>query len=245
MGCRPRQRRGREFGLRTAGDRRARCSRPAGRVPRMDPARRDHRGGIADAGQDPTSSPGTAHGVRRFRPGGAGRSRLSSPVSGPTSSPHSRPVRDRAPATSADVLRAARGNADLLRDAASYRAKLVRHRVPLRYGRIVVRAEGDRRVERVVHAAVDGDWQLIPGTEESIDADLLCLGLRIRARRRSCSDSPAASSTTTSSSAGRWCEGRLGQNRNGRRLRGRRRDRCRGLVRRHRGGDDRRIGDRR
>ena len=79
----------------------------------------------------------------------------------------------------ADIWRiaaAARGNASLLRDAAQYRAMLLRHRVPLRYARIVVRAEGDGRVERVVHAAVDGNWRVIPGTEERIDADVLCLG---------------------------------------------------------------------
>ena len=36
------------------------------------------------------------------------------------------------------------------------------------------RASG--RVERVVHAAVDADWRVLPGTEETVDADLLCLG---------------------------------------------------------------------
>jgi NADPH-dependent 2,4-dienoyl-CoA reductase/sulfur reductase-like enzyme len=74
------------------------------------------------------------------------------------------------------LARAARGNTDLLRDAARYRALLLRHRVPLRYGRIVVRAEGDGRVERVVHAAVDTDWRVVPGTEHTVEADVLCLG---------------------------------------------------------------------
>jgi D-hydroxyproline dehydrogenase subunit alpha len=74
------------------------------------------------------------------------------------------------------IARAARGNGVLLRDAARYRGMLLRHRIPLRYGRIVVRAEGDGRVERVVHAAVDADWRVIPGTEESVAADVLCLG---------------------------------------------------------------------
>ncbi|MBN9608393.1 MAG: hypothetical protein BGO26_19835 [Actinobacteria bacterium 69-20] len=79
----------------------------------------------------------------------------------------------------ADVARlagAAAGNLDLLIDAARYRAGLLRHRVPLRYRRIIVRAEGDRRVERVVHAAVDADWRPIAGTEETVAADLLCIG---------------------------------------------------------------------
>jgi NADPH-dependent 2,4-dienoyl-CoA reductase/sulfur reductase-like enzyme len=79
----------------------------------------------------------------------------------------------------ADVLRIARtawGNRDLLRDAARYRSQLLRHRIPLRYGRMVIRAEGDRRVEQVVHAAVDADWRVVPGTEETVEADLLCVG---------------------------------------------------------------------
>jgi D-hydroxyproline dehydrogenase subunit alpha len=78
-----------------------------------------------------------------------------------------------------DVLRigaAARGNAELLRDALRYRSQLVRGRVPLRYSRIVVRAEGDRRVEAVVHAAVDSGWRVVPGTEERVEADTLCVG---------------------------------------------------------------------
>jgi NADPH-dependent 2,4-dienoyl-CoA reductase/sulfur reductase-like enzyme len=76
----------------------------------------------------------------------------------------------------AKIARAARGNTALLRDAARYRALLLRHRVPMRYGRIVVRAEGEGRVQRVVHAAVDADWRVVPGTEESVDVDVLCVG---------------------------------------------------------------------
>ncbi len=78
-----------------------------------------------------------------------------------------------------DVLRilgAARGNVSLLRDAVAYRAALLRARVPLRYRRIVVRAEGDGRVEQVVHAAVDADWRPIPGSDELVVVDTLCVG---------------------------------------------------------------------
>ena len=78
-----------------------------------------------------------------------------------------------------DVARmalAARGNTRLLRDAIAYRTTLLRHRVALRYRRIVVRAEGDGRVEQVTHARVDADWRVIPGTEETIAADTLCVG---------------------------------------------------------------------
>jgi NADPH-dependent 2,4-dienoyl-CoA reductase/sulfur reductase-like enzyme len=76
----------------------------------------------------------------------------------------------------ARIARAALGNTLLLVDAARYRTTLLRRRVPLRYGRIVVRAEGDGRVQRVVHATVDADWRVVPGTEETVDVDVLCLG---------------------------------------------------------------------
>ena len=83
------------------------------------------------------------------------------------------------PPRPADVLRlfaAARGNGSLLRDAVAYRAGLLRRRVPLRYRRIVVRAEGDGHVETVTHARVDADWHALPGSEETVAADTLCLG---------------------------------------------------------------------
>src|SRR5262245_61781792 len=63
----------------------------------------------------------------------------------------------------ARLARAARGNAELLRDAVAYRSQLLRARMPMRYSRIVVRAEGEGRVERVVHAAVDRDWRPVHG----------------------------------------------------------------------------------
>ena len=71
---------------------------------------------------------------------------------------------------------AAPGNSELLRDAASYRATLLRSRTPLRYRRIVVRAEGEGRVEAVTHARVDADWRVVPGSEERVAADTLCVG---------------------------------------------------------------------
>jgi NADPH-dependent 2,4-dienoyl-CoA reductase/sulfur reductase-like enzyme len=78
-----------------------------------------------------------------------------------------------------DVARlgaASRGNMPLLRDAVRYRGELLRGRVPLRYRRIVVRAEGRERVEAVVHAAVDSEWRVRPGTEERVEVDALCIG---------------------------------------------------------------------
>lgn len=78
-----------------------------------------------------------------------------------------------------DLLRiaaAARGNATLLRDAVSYRTALLRARIPLRYRRMIVAAEGDGRVQEVVHAAVDAQWRVIPGSDERTAADTVCLG---------------------------------------------------------------------
>lgn len=76
----------------------------------------------------------------------------------------------------AAILAVARGNLDLVRDGIGYRFALARARIPLRFRRIVVAAEGDGRVEAVVHAAVDADWRVIPGSEQRIAADTLCLG---------------------------------------------------------------------
>jgi thioredoxin reductase len=80
------------------------------------------------------------------------------------------------PADIVRLLAAARGNVGLLRDALRYRTALLRARVPLRYGRIIVRAEGEGRVESVTHAAAGADWRPIAGTEETIAVDTACLG---------------------------------------------------------------------
>jgi D-hydroxyproline dehydrogenase subunit alpha len=76
----------------------------------------------------------------------------------------------------AGIARAAAGNGELLRDAAGYRWQLARYRVPLRYRRIIVAAEGDGRVEEIVHAAVDTAWRVVPGTEQRAAVDTICLG---------------------------------------------------------------------
>lgn len=76
----------------------------------------------------------------------------------------------------AGMALASPGNLDLLADAVRYRSQLLRARVPLRYRRIVLAAEGEGRVESVTHAAADSRWRPIAGTEERVDADVLCLG---------------------------------------------------------------------
>lgn len=80
------------------------------------------------------------------------------------------------PGSVLSLARALRGNAELLRDALSYRWQLARQRVPLRYRRIIVAAEGGDRVRSIAHAQVDASWRVLPGTEERSDVDLVCLG---------------------------------------------------------------------
>ena len=51
-------------------------------------------------------------------------------------------------------------------------AAFVKERVPVRWGRMIVRAEGGDRVERATIAEVDGDWR--PHAEETLEVDTVC-----------------------------------------------------------------------
>ena len=74
------------------------------------------------------------------------------------------------------LMLATPGNFDLMQDAVFYRWSLIKKRIPMRYGRIIISAEGNERVERVTHARVDKNWKPIPGTEEDLEVDTLCIG---------------------------------------------------------------------
>ena len=63
-----------------------------------------------------------------------------------------------------------------LGEAIGYAGLLARHRIPLRHGRTVIAAHGERRVEAVTVAKLTADWQPIPGTEEQVEVDAVCLG---------------------------------------------------------------------
>ncbi len=80
------------------------------------------------------------------------------------------------PRALAGIARVGAGNGELLRDAAGYRWQLARYRVPLRYRRIITAAQGDGRVEEIVHAAVDPAWRVVPRSEQRVAVDTLCLG---------------------------------------------------------------------
>lgn len=61
-------------------------------------------------------------------------------------------------------------------EAVSYASLLARKRIPLKHGRTVVAAHGTDRVEAVTVARLDAAWKPIPGTEERIEVDAVCLG---------------------------------------------------------------------
>jgi NADPH-dependent 2,4-dienoyl-CoA reductase/sulfur reductase-like enzyme len=78
-----------------------------------------------------------------------------------------------------DLLRlmfATFGNFRLMVDAAKYRWTLLRRRVPIRYRRIIVNVGGQNHVEYAIHAKVDKNWRVIPGTDERVDVDTVCIG---------------------------------------------------------------------
>jgi NADPH-dependent 2,4-dienoyl-CoA reductase/sulfur reductase-like enzyme len=60
-------------------------------------------------------------------------------------------------------------------ELAGYAALLARHRVPYRTGRAVIEARGDGRVEEAVTARLRPDWSVVPGTEQVIAVDALCV----------------------------------------------------------------------
>lgn len=56
-------------------------------------------------------------------------------------------------------------------------AKIRRAGVPIRTSHTILRAEGSERVERAVVARIDRDWRPVPGTEETLDVDTICLAV--------------------------------------------------------------------
>ncbi|MEV6410902.1 FAD-dependent oxidoreductase [Kribbella sp. NPDC051718] len=66
--------------------------------------------------------------------------------------------------------------ASKLAEGLGYAALLARHRIRLRHGRTVIAAHGTDRVEAVTTARLNADWTPIPGTEERIEVDAVCLG---------------------------------------------------------------------
>jgi hypothetical protein len=53
---------------------------------------------------------------------------------------------------------------------------LRRHGIPYRFGRAIVRAEGQEKVERVSVARLNPDWSIVPGSLETLEADAVGVG---------------------------------------------------------------------
>lgn len=68
------------------------------------------------------------------------------------------------------------GHWEKLAEGRSYAQRLGVSRVPFKFGRAVVRTEGDGRVQRVTVARLAADWTPIKGSEEHIDVDTLAVG---------------------------------------------------------------------
>jgi thioredoxin reductase len=67
-------------------------------------------------------------------------------------------------------------NAGKLSEAAGYLSVLARHRVPVRNRHAVVAAHGDDVLTSVTVARVTSDWRPVPGSERTIDCDVLAVG---------------------------------------------------------------------
>jgi len=74
------------------------------------------------------------------------------------------------------LLQASPGNTSSLVEGLQYLGYLRAHRVPVRWSTMICRAEGDASVERAVITRVDPDWRTIPGSEDVLDVDAICLG---------------------------------------------------------------------
>ncbi|MCU1597995.1 MAG: pyridine nucleotide-disulfide oxidoreductase, partial [Glaciihabitans sp.] len=61
-------------------------------------------------------------------------------------------------------------------ELAGYVLGHLRHRIPYRPGKAVIRANGTDRVESVTIASVDASWKPIAGTEETVAVDAVCVG---------------------------------------------------------------------
>ncbi len=61
-------------------------------------------------------------------------------------------------------------------DGLSSLQTLRKHRVPIRFGQVIIRAEGSNEVERVVLSKAHPDWSPQPGTEYTVSVDTVGVG---------------------------------------------------------------------
>ena len=189
--------------VRRPAARRSGGARPSRRLPGLDAARRAHRRGGADDREDAARAPGRAARLRGQRAAGARVPRAAPPLRRERARSRSRRARRPGPATSCGSARRRGATRGCCATPSPTARELLRARVPMRYGRIVVRAEGDGRVERVVHAAVDRDWRVIPGTEEQRRGGHALRRLRVLPVGRAAAARGLRLRATTRTSAGR------------------------------------------
>lgn len=68
------------------------------------------------------------------------------------------------------------GNWDRLAEGGHYLQTLVRHKIPYRFGRTVIRVEGEDHLTAATIARLDRSGKVIPNSHERIKVDTLCLG---------------------------------------------------------------------
>ena len=68
------------------------------------------------------------------------------------------------------------GHQDKLHEALDYAGILRKYRVPVKFGRAVIRAEGEGQVRRVAVARLDAGWKPIAGSERYVEVDALGVG---------------------------------------------------------------------
>ncbi|WP_246842807.1 FAD/NAD(P)-binding oxidoreductase [Allokutzneria sp. NRRL B-24872] len=61
-------------------------------------------------------------------------------------------------------------------ELARYAAVLAKHRIPYRTKRTVIAAHGIDRVTSVTTAKIDGAWNVVPGSEQRVEVDAVCVG---------------------------------------------------------------------
>lgn len=63
---------------------------------------------------------------------------------------------------------------------AVHASKITRAGVPIKTRSTVIEARGEERVEQAVIAKVDENWQVVPGTEETLDVDVIAIAAGLK-----------------------------------------------------------------
>lgn len=72
--------------------------------------------------------------------------------------------------------------AEILKQGYGYLTTIRKAGVPVHYGHVVTRAEGDNEVERISYAPVDQQWNPDLNRSKTLEADTLCIGYGLQPR---------------------------------------------------------------